>query len=150
MRAMLLTRPAPIESSPLSLVTLPDPEPGPDELVVAVSVCGICRTDLHVVEGELVPRLGRVVPGHQAVGRVLRRGAEARRFREGDRVGVAWLHRSCGRCAPCARGAENLCRAPLFTGWSAQGGYAEQLAVPEAFAYAIPESFGDAEAAIKL
>ncbi len=144
---MVLHEPAPIGSAPLRLETLPDPVPGADEVVVDVSVCGICRTDLHVIEGDLEPRLSPVIPGHQVVGRVSRRGADARRFREGERVGVAWLHRSCGRCPPCLQGAENLCRSPLFTGWSAQGGFAERLTVPEAFAYAIPELFGDAEAA---
>ena len=144
---MVLYEPAPIGRAPLRLETLPDPVPRADEVIVEVSVCGICRTDLHVIEGDLEPRLSPVIPGHQVVGRVSQRGADARRFREGERVGVAWLHRSCGRCPPCVRGAENLCRAPLFTGWSAQGGFAERLAVPEAFAYPIPEGFEDAEAA---
>jgi len=146
MHAMVLPEPAPIETAPLVARTVAEPEPAADEVVVDVSVCGICRTDLHVVEGELPQRLSPLIPGHQAVGRVSRRGARARHFREGDRVGVAWLHRSCGECAYCLRGAENLCRAPVFTGWTAQGGYAERVCVPEAFAYALPGVFSDAEA----
>ncbi len=147
MRAMVLHAPAPIETAPLALETVPDPEPGPGEISVEVAVCGVCRTDLHVVEGELAPRRERVIPGHQVVGRVRQAGPGAGRFQRGDRVGVAWLHRSCGDCPYCRRGAENLCRSPVFTGWSADGGYAEQVVVPEAFAYAIPEVFSDAEAA---
>ncbi len=147
MRAMVLAEPGPVESAPLALEAVADPEPAADEIVVEVSVCGICRTDLHVVEGELAPRLPHLIPGHQVVGVVARTGAAARRFRPGERVGVAWLHRSCGSCPYCRRGDENLCRAPIFTGWSANGGYAEQVRVPEAFAYEIPEVFSDAEAA---
>ena len=144
---MVLEEPAPIDRAPLVLRELPEPDPAPDEVVVAVSVCGICRTDLHVIEGELPPRLPHVIPGHQVVGHVARCGRDVRELREGDRVGVAWLHRSCGRCEPCLRGDENLCRAPTFTGYSAHGGYAEQVRVPAAFAYALPDVFGDAEAA---
>ncbi len=147
MRAMVLLEPAPIETAPLVAESVAEPEPAADEIVIDVSVCGICRTDLHVVEGELPPRLSPLIPGHQVVGRVSRRGADARRFLEGDRVGVAWLHRSCGSCAYCRRDAENLCRSPVFTGWSVPGGYAERVRVPEAFAYALPELFSDAEAA---
>lgn len=147
MRAMLLRKPSPIEAAPLALESLPDPEPAEDELLIEVSVCGICRTDLHVVEGELPPTRERLVPGHQVVGKVLRNGPAAGRFREGDRVGVAWLHRSCGRCRFCERGEENLCRDPIFTGWHVDGGYAERLCAPEAFVYAIPEVFSDLEAA---
>lgn len=143
---MVLHEPAPIESAPLALETVPDPEPREGEIEIEVSVCGICRTDLHVVEGELPPRRPRVIPGHQVVGRVARRGPGAGRFAEGARIGVAWLHRTCGRCAYCRSGAENLCRDPAFTGWTVDGGYAERVRVPEAFAYAIPEVFSDAEA----
>jgi propanol-preferring alcohol dehydrogenase len=147
MRAMVLEAPGSIDRDPLALAELPDPAPGPRDLVVEVAVCGICRTDLHVIEGELEPVRDRVVPGHQVVGRVLRRGPEARRFAEGDRVGVAWLHAACGKCRYCQQGAENLCRDPVFTGWHVDGGYAERVRVPEAFAYAIPEVFSDADAA---
>ncbi|MBW2280238.1 MAG: zinc-dependent alcohol dehydrogenase family protein [Deltaproteobacteria bacterium] len=147
MRAMVLHAPGPVGSSPLSLETLPEPELRDDEILVDVSVCGICRTDLHVIEGELAPRSDRVVPGHQVVGRVVASGAAVRRFAEGDRVGIAWLHRSCGRCAECLARRENLCRAPVFTGWHVDGGYAERVRVPAEFAYAIPDVFNDAEAA---
>jgi propanol-preferring alcohol dehydrogenase len=146
MRAMVLEAPAAIEADPLELREVPEPEPGPGEIVVEVSVCGICRTDLHVVEGELPPQRRPVIPGHQVVGRVAARARDARRFREGDRVGIAWLHRTCGACAYCKSGDENLCRAPVFTGWHVDGGYAERARVPEAFAYALPDVFGDAEA----
>jgi propanol-preferring alcohol dehydrogenase len=131
------TRPA--EARPLRLVERPVPEPGPGEILVAVEVCGVCRTDLHVVEGDLAPQRARVVPGHEVVGRAAGQGAGARRFREGDRVGVAWLHRTCGSCRFCARGDENLCSAPRFTGWDADGGYAEYVVAPEDFVYALPE-----------
>lgn len=144
---MVLRSPAPVATRPLSLEEIPAPEPRSGEIVVEVSVCGICRTDLHVIEGELEPRAPAIVPGHQVVGRVVRRAPGATRFAEGDRVGVAWLHRSCGSCEYCVSGAENLCRDPVFTGWHVHGGFAEQVRVPEAFAYAIPEVFSDEEAA---
>ncbi len=138
----------PVESEPLESHEVPTPEPGPDELLVKVSHCGVCHTDLHTVEGELagvpLPR----IPGHEVVGRVVRAGAgTAGRFAIGDRVGVAWLHRACGRCRFCRSGRENLCTDAVFTGLSADGGYAEFLTVPEAFAYAIPSGFENAEAA---
>jgi propanol-preferring alcohol dehydrogenase len=135
--------PRPAEARPLRVVERPVPEPGPGEVLVAVEVCGVCRTDLHVVEGDLAPRRPHVVPGHEVVGRVAGQGAGAHRFREGDRVGVAWLHRACGACRFCARGDENLCTAPRFTGWDADGGYAEYVLAPEDFVYALPER-GDA------
>jgi propanol-preferring alcohol dehydrogenase len=128
-----------VEGRPLRLVERPRPEPGPSEILVAVEVCGVCRTDLHVAEGDLAPRKPHVIPGHEVVGRVAGRGAGAARFREGDRVGVAWLHRACGACRFCARGAENLCNAPRFTGWDADGGYAEFVVAPEDFVYALSE-----------
>ncbi len=147
MRAMVLAKPAPVEREPLRPRELPDPEPGPDEIVIEVAVCGVCRTDLHVVEGELEPRRSPLVPGHQVVGTVIARGARARRFSNGQRAGVAWLHRTCGRCAPCARGAENLCERPEFTGWTVDGGFAERVRVPESFAYEIPPALTDEQAA---
>jgi propanol-preferring alcohol dehydrogenase len=136
---MVLTTPAPVESRPLRELELPDPELGTDEVAVRVEACGVCRTDLHVVEGDLDPHRARIVPGHEVVGRVTRRGAGAARLREGARVGVAWLHRSCGECRFCSRGAENLCLAPRFTGWDVDGGYAEVVVAPEAFVYELPE-----------
>lgn len=144
---MVLNRPGPIEGSPLTLEHLPDPRPGPGEIVVQVAACGVCRTDLHVVEGELDPVQQRVVPGHQVVGTVAGRGPGAERFEIGARVGVAWLQRTCGHCRYCASGEENLCPSPTFTGWHVDGGYAERLLAPEAYVYAISEAFGDLEAA---
>jgi propanol-preferring alcohol dehydrogenase len=144
---MVLNRPGPIEGSPLSLEHLPDPLPGPGEIVVQVAACGVCRTDLHIVEGELDPAQQRVVPGHQVVGIVAGRGPGAERFELGARVGVAWLQRTCGRCRYCASGEENLCPSPTFTGWHVDGGYAERILAPEAYVYPIPEAFGDLDAA---
>jgi propanol-preferring alcohol dehydrogenase len=144
---MSLRAPAPVETRPLARVERALPEPAEDEVRVAVEVCGICRTDLHVVEGDLAPRRQAVVPGHQVVGTVAARGARARRFREGERVGVAWLRRACGACRFCASGRENLCLAPEFTGWDADGGYAESVLVPEAFAYPLPAGLAPAQAA---
>ena len=142
MRAMSLGAPGPVESKPLARIEKPPPDPGTDEVRVAVEVCGVCRTDLHIVEGDLAPRRAGIVPGHQVVGRVESRGSSARRFREGDRVGVAWLRRACGACRFCAGGRENLCLAPQFTGWDADGGFAELVSVPEAFAYPLPATLG--------
>ena len=147
MRAMVLKEPAPVDSSPLVLEDLPEPDPSEGEIVIAVSVCGVCRTDLHLVEGELPPVRERITPGHQIVGRVVRRGPGAARFVEGQRVGVTWLYRTCGSCVHCREGSENLCRRARFTGWHQDGGYAERIRVLEAFAYPIPEVFGDVEAA---
>jgi propanol-preferring alcohol dehydrogenase len=146
-RAWVLDRPAPLEQRPLRLATLPDPEPGPGEIILEVSCCGLCRTDIHIVEGEIELPTLPVVPGHQAVGRVGARGRGVKRFRAGDRVGVAWLRSTCGRCADCARGDENLCRGARFTGYHAHGGLAERVVVPAAFAYALPEGIDDAHAA---
>ena len=139
MRAMTLASPAPVETRPLRLVERARPEPGPGELLVRVEACGVCRTDLHVTTGDLAPKRPNVVPGHEVVGRVVGLGPGARRFASGGRVGVAWLHRACGDCRFCVRGAENLCLAPRFTGWDADGGYAEYMVAPEAFVYSLPE-----------
>lgn len=147
MRAWALSTPAPIERAPLELRELAEPVPGPGEIAVDVSVCGICRTDLHVVEGELAPHRAPIVPGHQIVGRVAALGPGARRFALGQRVGVAWLWRACGRCEYCVSAAENLCRAPRFTGWDEHGGFAERTRVPEDFAYALPDALDDATVA---
>ena len=146
MRAMVLPRIAPIEERPLELRELPDPEPGPGEVRVAVSACGICRTDLHVIEGDLPEPDLPLVPGHQAVGRIDALGEGCERFDVGDRVGIAWLRETCGRCEFCRAGQENLCDEKRFTGYHADGGFAEKAVVHEAFAYAIPETFGDEEA----
>ncbi|OGK81000.1 MAG: alcohol dehydrogenase [Candidatus Rokubacteria bacterium GWC2_70_16] len=147
MRAMVLAAQAPVASSPLRPAELPLPEPGPGEVRVRVRACAACRTDLHVIEGDLPPRRLPLVPGHQAVGVVEALGAGASRLRAGDRVGIAWLRSTCGRCRFCVAGRENLCEGSTYTGWTHDGGYAEQACVPEAFAYRIPPGFDDGEAA---
>lgn len=125
----------------------PVPEPGPGEVLVAVRVCGVCRTDLHVRDGDLPQHRSPVVPGHEVVGAVARIGAGVARFGEGDRVGIAWLRHTCGECAWCRRGQENLCPASRYTGWDEDGGYAEYAVVPAAFAYDVPEDLPDEQAA---
>jgi propanol-preferring alcohol dehydrogenase len=145
MKAMLLTAPAPIETAPLRWTELPDPEPGPGEIRIRVEACGICRTDLHVIEAELPPQRDSVIPGHQVVGAVDRRGRGANRFSEGDRVGIAWLRSTCGVCRYCRGGRENLCEEARFTGYHAHGGFAEYAVVREDFAYALPASSSSAE-----
>ena len=147
MKACLLRKPAPVETNPLEFTDMPVPQPGAGEVLVRVSCCGVCRTDLHVVEGELPPRKSPVIPGHQVVGVVEKLGANARNLRMGSRVGVAWLHRTDGTCAYCRAGAENLCDHPSFTGYTADGGYAEHIVAPEDFVYPIPEGFADQQAA---
>jgi len=147
MRAMSLAGPAPVESAPLRCEFRAVPSPGPDEVLVRVIACGVCRTDLHIVEGDLPLVRSPIVPGHQVVGRVEAMGSQARRFRAGDRVGIAWLRRTCGTCEACRRGRENLCERSEFTGYHADGGFADYAVVPEPFAYALPPVFGDAEAA---
>lgn len=147
MRAWALDHPAPAAEHSLALVERDVPEPGPHDLLVKVQVCGVCRTDLHLVEGDLTPRRPGVVPGHEVVGRVAARGRAARLFEEGERVGIAWLRSTCGVCRFCVRGDENLCTRPLFTGWDADGGYSEYAVVDERYAYRIPNVFSDNEAA---
>lgn len=146
-QAWAVATPGPVAEGPLERVTRPRPEPGPHEVLVEVSVCGVCRTDLHLAEGDLPPRRPGVVPGHEAVGRVVGRGAEATRFAVGDRVGVAWLRWTCGRCRFCLRGDENLCVDPAFTGWDADGGFAQALVVDERYAYPLPDGLDDETAA---
>jgi propanol-preferring alcohol dehydrogenase len=147
MRAWAVGTPGPIATHPLELVDRPTPNPGPGEIRVAVSVCGVCRTDLHLAEGDLTPRRRGVVPGHEIVGRVDALGDGATRFEIGERVGIAWLRHTCGVCRFCRRGDENLCVAPRFTGWDDDGGYAEMAVVDERYAYALPEEYDDATAA---
>lgn len=146
MRAMVLTAQAKIDTQPLRGTELPLPEPGPGEIRVRVRACGACRTDLHVVEGDIPPRRLPLIPGHQVVGVVEALGPGARRFALADRVGIAWLRSTCGRCRFCISGRENLCAESAYTGWTHDGGFAERCCVPEAFAYAIPPPFRDAEA----
>jgi alcohol dehydrogenase, propanol-preferring len=147
MQAMLLRAQAPIATAPLGATALPTPEPGPGELRVRVRACATCRTDLHVIEGDLAPRRLPLIPGHQAVGEVEALGAGAHRFRRGDRVGIAWLRQTCGTCRFCVAGRENLCEASAYTGWTHDGGFAQYALVPDAFAYAIPPGIDDADAA---
>jgi propanol-preferring alcohol dehydrogenase len=150
-KAAVLRRQGAIESRPLALEDVPDPSPGPDEVLVRVRACGICRTDLHVVEGDLPFRRAPVIPGHQVVGEVAATGAGvvagAGVPRVGDRVGVAWLHRTDGQCRFCRSGRENLCTDPAFTGWTVDGGFAELCVAPAAFVYPLPPGFGDDAAA---
>jgi alcohol dehydrogenase, propanol-preferring len=147
MRAWVVHRPGPVASGPLLLADLPEPVPGPGEVRLHVSACGVCRTDLHLAEGDLAPRRARTVPGHEVVGVVDARGAGTTRFSLGDRVGVGWLRGTCGHCRWCRRGQENLCPRATFTGWDADGGFAESLVVPEAYAYRLPSGLDDVEAA---
>src|SRR5215207_2248149 len=147
MKACVLETPAPVGSRPLRLTDVPVPTPRDDELLVRVAACGICRTDLHVVEGELPQRLSPVIPGHQVVGRVAEVGSRVEGFKSDERVGIAWLNRTCGVCRFCRAGRENLCEGAQFTGWTANGGFAEYAVAPAAFAYRLPEGFGDLQAA---
>jgi propanol-preferring alcohol dehydrogenase len=147
MQAWVVNQPGPIDSGPLMRVEKEIPQPGSGQVRVRVSVCGVCRTDLHLAEGDLTPKHPRVVPGHEVVGYVDRVGPECVRLREGDRVGIPWLAHTCGICRFCTSGRENLCSAPLFTGWDLHGGYAEFALVNEAYAYRLPTEFTDEEAA---
>jgi propanol-preferring alcohol dehydrogenase len=146
-KACLLRTPAPVSTNPLELADVSVPAPSAGQVLVRVTACGVCRTDLHVVEGELRPRKSPVIPGHQVVGVVERRGEGASRFRIGDRVGIAWLHETDGVCEYCRMGQENLCEHASFTGYAVDGGYAEYALAPEAFVYPIPERFSDLDAA---
>jgi propanol-preferring alcohol dehydrogenase len=147
MRAWAVHRPGPIDSAPLARVERAEPTPGPGEIRVRVRACGVCRTDLHLAEGDLAPHHADVIPGHEIVGEVDALGAGAQRFAVGARVGIAWLRHTDGECRYCRRGDENLCIAPRFTGWDADGGYAQFAVVEEDFAYAIPPAFADEQAA---
>jgi len=143
MRAWVVERPGPAGGGPLLAVELPDPRPGPGEVRIRVDACGVCRTDLHLAEGDLVPRRPRTVPGHEVVGVVDELGEGTDRFAPGDRIGVAWLRGTCGRCRWCRSGRENLCLSATFTGWDADGGYAELVVAPEAYAYRLPDGLDD-------
>ncbi|HXV68901.1 MAG TPA: zinc-dependent alcohol dehydrogenase family protein [Nitrospira sp.] len=147
MKAMVLSHTADVSTDPLQLQDRPIPEPGPDQLLVKIHVCGVCRTDLHVIEGELADIKLPLIPGHQAVGTVVRAGAWVSERKAGDRVGIAWLQGTCGACEFCIDGRENLCAQARFTGYQIDGGYAEYAVVPARFAYPIPPVFSDDEAA---
>ncbi|MFE9324740.1 zinc-binding alcohol dehydrogenase family protein [Nocardia sp. NPDC052278] len=148
-------RPGPIDGGPLDFVREAVPEPAAGELLVRVLACGVCRTDLHVAEGDLPVRRPGVVPGHEVVGEVVARvpgsagalGSSAPEFAVGDRVGIAWLRHTCGSCRYCLRGAENLCPNSEYTGWDADGGYAEYATVPAAYAHRLPDGYSDRETA---
>ncbi len=148
MHAWQVHRPGPISTRPLVRATVPVPVPGVDELLVAVNACGVCRTDLHVAEGDLAVHRAEVIPGHEVVGEVVRIGSGAQtQFAVGDRVGIAWLRHTCGVCVYCGRGQENLCPESRYTGWDADGGYAEFATVPAAFALRLPPGYSDDELA---
>ncbi|SFL43285.1 zinc-dependent alcohol dehydrogenase family protein [Geodermatophilus ruber] len=147
MHAWVVERPGPVDTGPLRRVVRPLPEPGPGQVRVDVVCCGVCRTDLHLAEGDLPPHHPSVVPGHEVVGRVAACGPGVTRFAVGERVGVAWLGRTDGTCRFCRRGAENLCTAPVFTGWDVDGGYAEACLADERFAYRLPDGVDDERAA---
>ena len=143
MQAWVVERPGPMDGGPLIRMAKAVPEPGPGQVRVRVRACGVCRTDLHLAEGDLAPRHRHVTPGHEIVGVVDALGADVTRWRQGDRIGVPWLAHTCGSCPFCRSGRENLCTAPRFTGWDVDGGYAEYAVVDEAFAYALPPGFDD-------
>lgn len=147
MKAMLLTSTSPVNLRPLVPAEVEIPRPAQDEVLIRVVACGICRTDLHIVEGELKQHVSPLIPGHQVVGIVENTGDLVDQVKKGDRVGVAWLHRTCGRCKFCSTGRENLCDQPEFTGWTRNGGFAEYVVAPADFVYSIPNGFSDVQAA---
>ncbi len=147
MKAMVLERITSVEKRPLKLVDSTQPVPGPDEILVKVSACGVCHTELDEIEGRVPPSQFPMILGHEVVGRVEALGSAARKFGKGDRVGIAWISWACGRCAFCLKGEENLCETARWTGKDAPGGYAEYTMVSEDFAYPIPLGFTDVKAA---
>ncbi|RLE99586.1 MAG: alcohol dehydrogenase [Thermoprotei archaeon] len=147
MKAMVLEEQKPIKEKPLKLKDVPKPVPREKQVLIRIRACGICRTDLHIVEGELPPVKLPLIPGHQVVGVVEETGEHVGSLRRGDRVGVAWLYWTCGSCEFCRRGLENLCERALFTGYSVDGGYAEYIAVPEEYAFPLPGGYSDEEVA---
>ena len=147
MKACILRSPAPIESNPLEYTDVPKPVPTGAQVLVRVNACGVCRTDLHVIEGELPSRKSPITPGHQVVGTIEAAGEGAKRYPLGTRVGIAWLHSTDGTCEFCRAGKENLCDQPSFTGYTVDGGYAEYALAEQDFVYPIPEGFADLAAA---
>lgn len=147
MRAAVLARPAPIAEEPLQMVDRPNPQPGPGEILLRVSACGVCRTDLQLTEGDIAAHRLPIIPGHQAVGTIVAMGAGVAGWSAGDRAGVAWLASTCGECRHCLRGRENLCETARFTGWDQDGGYAELVVARADFAFPLPENFDDLAAA---
>jgi propanol-preferring alcohol dehydrogenase len=147
MKAWVVDRPGPVDGGPMMRVDKAVPQPGSRQVRLRVRACGVCRTDLHLAEGDLAPHHRRVTPGHEVVGIVEQLGADCTRWREGDRIGVPWLAHTDGTCRFCVSGRENLCLHPRFTGWDVDGGYAEYVLVDEAYAYALPDGFSDVEVA---
>jgi alcohol dehydrogenase, propanol-preferring len=147
MRAWVVHEPGPVASAPLRLIERPVPQPGAGQLLIRVICCGVCRTDLHLAEGDLPPRAPDVTPGHEVVGEVMAAGPGVTRFGVGDRVGAAWLAGTDGSCRYCRRGQENLCPRSVYTGWDIQGGYAEYLVAADGYVYPLPSGFTDAEIA---
>jgi propanol-preferring alcohol dehydrogenase len=147
MKAVVLEKQAPLEKQSLKVKDVPLPEPGPDEIRIKIHMCGACRTDLHIVEGELPAHKMPVIIGHQIVGHVDTIGSSVTQWKKGDRAGVPWLYRTCGTCSYCQSGKENLCDNAQFTGYDADGGFAEYMVISEDFAYRMPENYTDIEAA---
>jgi len=147
MRAWVVHKPGPVATGPLRLTERPVPEPGPGQLLIRVLKCGVCRTDLHLTEGDLPPKAPDVTPGHEVVGEVVATGPGVSRFAAGDRVGGAWLGGTDGSCRYCRQGRENLCPNSVYTGWDFPGGYAEYLVAADAYVYELPKGFSDAELA---
>jgi alcohol dehydrogenase, propanol-preferring len=147
MRAWVVHKPGPVATGPLRLTERPVPEPGPGQLLIRVLKCGVCRTDLHLTEGDLPPKAPDITPGHEVVGEVVATGPGVSRFAAGDRVGGAWLGGTDGSCRYCRRGRENLCPNSVYTGWDFHGGYAEYLVAADAYVYELPKGFSDAELA---
>ncbi|MCL5986138.1 MAG: zinc-dependent alcohol dehydrogenase family protein [Actinobacteria bacterium] len=147
MKAMVLKQQKPIYDKPLELSELTRPDPDDDEVLIKVSCCGICHTDLHIIEGELPLKRNPLIPGHQIVGTVKGKGMHVKHLNVGDRVGVAWLNSTCGSCNFCRTGQENLCKSAQFTGHDVNGGFAEYITVKEDYVYPIPEGLSDIEAA---
>jgi propanol-preferring alcohol dehydrogenase len=147
MQAWVVDTPGPIDRKPLRRTQRPVPEPVRGQVRIRIRACGVCRTDLHLAEGDLPPKHPQVIPGHEVVGTIDRVGPGAVRFAEGERIGVPWLAHTCGICRFCTAGRENLCVAPRFTGWDIDGGYADYAVVDENYAYALPTTFSDEAAA---
>ncbi|MCI0338008.1 MAG: zinc-dependent alcohol dehydrogenase family protein [Acidobacteria bacterium] len=147
MKACLLRSISLIEHNPLEFTEVPKPQPNENQVLVKVTACGVCRTDLHVIEGELPRQILPIIPGHQIIGHIEQIGDRVTRFKGGERVGIPWLHETCGTCEFCRDGKENLCENATFTGWLVNGGYSEYAVAPADFVYPIPEAFSDTEAA---
>jgi propanol-preferring alcohol dehydrogenase len=147
MKAMVLDEQKVLEKQALKLQNVPIPEPSADEVRIRVHICGACRTDLHIIEGELPAHKMPLIPGHQIVGTIDKIGEKAKKWKVGERVGVPWLHRTCGKCKYCLRGQENLCENALFTGYDVNGGFAEYTVAPEDFIYQLPNNYSDIEVA---